>query len=192
MSARVTTHTPFTDKECLLDALDELGVKYTLLENMIITDRVDFYGAEIFILKNGEYGFMHDSTAQCNSFIEMKLDGTEKVISNRGGITITSGKIPKDITPEMVKEYPWNRSHLKSWMSVGDFLNEVNLKYKELWSKRLQTLTEIELEKEMEMKKQIVETKRQQILENAKQKGYAVKEIKNGKQVQLVLTRTSY
>lgn len=42
MSADVKTVTPFIDKECLLKALDKLDVKYTIKQNEIITERVDY------------------------------------------------------------------------------------------------------------------------------------------------------
>ena len=59
MSAVIETTTPFIDKECLLKALDKLEVKYTIKQDEIITDRVDFYyGNQKFKLQNNHYKFL--------------------------------------------------------------------------------------------------------------------------------------
>ena len=63
MSSRVTTHTMFIDKECLLKALDDIGCKYKVQGETIVTERKDYYGDEIFMLRNGKFVFMHDSAA---------------------------------------------------------------------------------------------------------------------------------
>jgi len=49
MSAVVKTVTPFIDKECLLEALNKLGVKYTVNKNKIISQ------SQNFIYMNGHY-----------------------------------------------------------------------------------------------------------------------------------------
>ena len=61
MSAIVKTITPFIDKECLLKALDKLGVEYTIKQNEIITERIDFQGNQKFIYIGGRYKFQYDS-----------------------------------------------------------------------------------------------------------------------------------
>jgi hypothetical protein len=63
MSAIVKTITPFIDKEILLQALDAIGCKYTLIGDEIITERIDYYGNQKFVLVNGRYVFQHDSSA---------------------------------------------------------------------------------------------------------------------------------
>jgi len=67
MSAIVHTLTPFTSKELLLEALNILNIKYHLSENSIITDRVDYYGHQTFVLLNERYQFKHDSSADVGS-----------------------------------------------------------------------------------------------------------------------------
>ncbi|HDN27849.1 MAG TPA: hypothetical protein ENG03_12310 [Thioploca sp.] len=62
MSAVVKTVTPFTQRELLLEALDELSVEYQEKGNAIMTERVDDYGAQRFIYEQGAYRFQHDSS----------------------------------------------------------------------------------------------------------------------------------
>ena len=58
------TNTLFVDYECLLEAVKATGVGVTSCsECQIVTDRVDYYGAEKFVFEGGRYVFMHDSTA---------------------------------------------------------------------------------------------------------------------------------
>ncbi len=64
MSSVIKTNTMFVDEECLIKAIEANGTKVTSHNvNVIVTNRVDFYGAERFVLENGRYVFMHDSTA---------------------------------------------------------------------------------------------------------------------------------
>ncbi len=63
MSAVVKTITPFINKEFLLLALDAIGCKYTLQGNEIITERIDYYGNQKFVLINGRFQLQHDSSA---------------------------------------------------------------------------------------------------------------------------------
>jgi hypothetical protein len=60
MSAIVKTVTPFLNKELLLQALENIGCKYTLQGNDILTDRKDYYGYQKFSLVNDRYVFVHD------------------------------------------------------------------------------------------------------------------------------------
>lgn len=68
MSAVVKTITPFINKELLLQALDAIDCKYTLRGNEIITERVDFYGNQKFVLKDGRFLFQHDSSANMEQY----------------------------------------------------------------------------------------------------------------------------
>ena len=64
MSSVIKTNTMFVDEECLIKAIEANGTKVTSHNGTsIITNRVDYYGAEKFVLENGRYVFMHDSTA---------------------------------------------------------------------------------------------------------------------------------
>lgn len=61
MSAVVKTITPFINSTILCEALEELGVKYSIQNQDIVTERVDYFGHQKFILINGRYQFQHDS-----------------------------------------------------------------------------------------------------------------------------------
>lgn len=64
MSSVVKTNTMFTDMECLIKAIEANGTKVTSCsEKSIVTDRMDYLGAEKFVLEGGRYVFVHDSTA---------------------------------------------------------------------------------------------------------------------------------
>ena len=58
MSAVIKTITPFIDRESLINALDKLDVKYTLNNNEIITERVDYQGNQKFIFIEGRFKFL--------------------------------------------------------------------------------------------------------------------------------------
>lgn len=83
MSAVVKTITPFINKELLLQALDAIGCKYTLQGNEIITERVDHYGHQKFVLINGRYQFQHDSSANREQYPWRNLNFKEhKTVSS--------------------------------------------------------------------------------------------------------------
>jgi hypothetical protein len=63
MSAIVKTITPFIDKQLLLLAMEGLGLRYSLQGEDIVTERVDYYGAQKFVWSQGQYLFQHDSSA---------------------------------------------------------------------------------------------------------------------------------
>ncbi len=77
MSAVVKTITPFINQTILCEALDELGVKYTIENQNIVTERVDYYGNQKFVLINGRYQFQHDSSANRESYSWRKLNFKE-------------------------------------------------------------------------------------------------------------------
>jgi len=63
MSSRIKTITPFINRELLLKALDEVGCRYSISGNEIITDRVDnYYGNQKFIYINGRYVIQHEDS----------------------------------------------------------------------------------------------------------------------------------
>jgi len=63
MSSRITTLTPFIDKEVLCRALTAVGCGYTVEGNTIITDRKDYYFYQKFELINGRFSFIHEDNA---------------------------------------------------------------------------------------------------------------------------------
>ncbi len=63
MSAVVKTLTPFLDAAILCKALDSLDVKYHMQGSNIVTERIDFYGNQIFVWNGSRFLFQHDSSA---------------------------------------------------------------------------------------------------------------------------------
>ncbi len=178
MSAVIKTVTPFIDRECLLKALDKLGVKYSLKKNEIVTERRDYYGLQKFIFQNGRYKFQHDSSAEVNEY------------KRRWG-TYPSG---------------W-KANWKQWNSVSEFLQAVEKEYNHFYQKKLAEIErkrqealeeaerkrlEAEAKRLEEERKAFVEKQKQAIIEKAKAKGYSVKEKKVGKKIKLVLVRHTY
>lgn len=83
MSAVVKTITPFINKEFLFQALDAIGCKYTLKGNEIITERVDHYGNQKFVLINGRFQLQHDSSANKEQYHWRNLNFKEyKTVSS--------------------------------------------------------------------------------------------------------------
>ncbi len=170
MSAVVKTVTPFIDKECLLKALDKLDVKYTIKQNEIVTERVDYYSNQKFVYQNGHYKFQHDSSANRQNYPWRNLNVKEwKTVS--GFLEVVE------------KEY--NQVYAE--------------KIAELERLRQEALAEqerIRLEKEIkrieEERKAFVEKQKQAIIEKAKAKGYSVKEKKVNNKVKLILVRHTY
>lgn len=158
MSSVIKTNTMFVDEECLIRAIEANGTKVTSHNGtIIITDRVDYYGAEKFVLENGRYVFMHDSTADR--------------LGNR---------------------YPWNRNSLKNWKNVSEWLSDVNVSYNKEYELKLERLAEEERRREEERLRKLVESRRDQIKEKAKEEGYYIKETEEEGKIRLVLTRVSY
>jgi len=63
MSAIVKTLTPFIDRELLLNSLDDLSISYSERDMNIVTERVDYFGNQIFVWDGLSYTFQHDSDA---------------------------------------------------------------------------------------------------------------------------------
>lgn len=78
MSAIIKTVTPFLEKDVLLEALNVLGVKYQLNDqHTIITERVDYYGNQLFVWNTNRYVFQHDSSANREHYIFRNLNVKE-------------------------------------------------------------------------------------------------------------------
>jgi len=145
MSAVVKMHTLFIDRECLLDALGALDVKYAIEgKNVKITNN------EMFVWGDERFIFVHDSGAEMG---------------------------------------------IKEWMSVNtsisSFLKSVDAEYKKAYDAKMERLAEEERKAAEERKRQMIEAKRNEIILKAKEKGYYIKETREGGQIQLVLTRTA-
>lgn len=170
MSAVVKTVTPFIDRECLLKALDKLDVKYTIKGKEIITERVDYYNNQKFILQNGHYKFQHDSSANRQNYPWRNLNVKEwKTVSS----------FLQAVETEYNKFY-------------AEKLAEIERKRQEALAKAERKRLEEEARRLEEERKAFVEKQKQAIIEKAKAKGYSIKEKKVGKKVKLVLVRHTY
>lgn len=170
MSAVVKTITPFIDKECLLKALDKLEVKYSIKENEIITERVDYYNNQKFVFQNGRYKFQHDSSANRENYPWRNLNMKEwKTVSS--------------FLKAVEKEY-------------NQIYAEKLAELKRLKQEALAEQERIRLEQERkrleEERKAFVEKQKQAIIEKAKAKGYSVKEKMVKNKVKLILVKHTY
>lgn len=85
MSAVVKTITPFLNLELLLQSLDAIGCKYTvtLQRNEVVTERVDYYGHQKFVLAEGKFVLQHDSSANGELYLWRNLNVKEyKTVSS--------------------------------------------------------------------------------------------------------------
>jgi hypothetical protein len=85
MSAVVKTITPFLYLELLLQSLDAIGCKYTvnLQSNEVVTERVDYYGHQKFVLAGGKFVLQHDSSANGELYLWRNLNVKEyKTVSS--------------------------------------------------------------------------------------------------------------
>ena len=164
MSAVIQTTTMFVDRECLLEALDTLGVSYqitnhtqnTINSELITTDLVDYYGNQKFLFQNDRYVFLHDSTA-----------------NTRGD------------------RYPWGNIAQKEWKTATKFLEAVEIEYLSSYNKKMERIAEIERKIQEEKLRQLVESQRDNIVKKAKEMGYHIKEKKQDNKIRLVLSRTT-
>lgn len=167
MSAVIKTTTPFINKEMLLEALENIGCKYTLQDNEILTDRKDYYGLQKFSLNNGRYVFLHDSSAEVGAALMTRPDG-----------------------------YPWGNIKNQEYKSVSEFLQSLEKQYNAIYQRKLEELERLRQEEERkrleEERLAFIEKQRQTVIERAKAQGYSIKEEKIKGKVKVILTRNTY
>ncbi len=177
MSSIVKTATPFIDRQLLLEALNSLGIKYSIRGNTIVTERRDDFGQQTFIWQKNRYIFKYDSWRKRSVSSFLKAGETE-----------------------------YKRLYQKRLEEIRKKQEELRRKREELERKRLQAQIEAERKRlEEELKKQeaekkrleeerkaFVEAQKKNIIEKAKAKGYSVKEKKVGNKVKLILVRHTH
>jgi hypothetical protein len=166
MSSVVKTITPFINRELLLQALDEVGCKYTIKGDSIVTERVDLRGNQEFIWKNRRFLFQHDSYNYL--WRDRNLKSYQPVSSFLKAVEKSYNVIYKRKLAEI------ERRRLAS---------EVEAERKRLEEERAR------LENE---RKDFVEKQKAEIIEKAKKEGYSVREEKVQEKIKLVLVRTTY
>jgi len=176
MSAVVKTITPFINKEMLKQALDSVSCKYTVSENTIVTERVDFYGNQKFVFLNGRYNLSHDSSSN---------DGASHMINRYpwGNIDNQKYKGVSSFLESVEKEY--NRIYAEKIAEL-ERIRQVQLAEQE----------RIRLEEEMKRIEQeriaYIEKQKQTIIQKAKEQGYSVLEKKVNNKIKLILHRNTY
>jgi hypothetical protein len=174
MSSVVKTITPFLNKDLLLQALDAVGCKYTIRGDEILTDRVDYYGKQKFVLRNGRFVFLHDSSAE----------------NMRFGPHYPWGNID-------LKEYKTVSGFLASLEQAYNTIYQKKLEELErlrqeaLAAAECRRLEEERLRLEKE-RQEYVEKQRSTIIARAKENGYSVREEKVKDKIKLVLVRNTY
>ena len=166
MSAVITTATPFTIKDVLVNTLDELGYEPTIItdENIatfghsnplqiddIVTNRQDYYGNQYFRFMDGQWVLLHDSS---------EMNG--RLVSKTS----------------------------KQYQTVGLFLKELSTEYTNQYNIHLECLAELEKQRVEAERKARVEATRKRAIEQAKAQGYVVKEKHVNGKIQLVCSRT--
>jgi hypothetical protein len=167
LSAVITTATPFTIQDVLVNALDILGYEPTIvtIDNTntfnhsnplqvsdIITNRQDYYGNQYFRLVNDLWVLFHDSS---------EMNG--RLVSKTS----------------------------KQYQSVGLFLKELSTEYTRQYDIYLEHLAELEKQRLEAERKARVEETRKKAIEQAKAQGYVVKEKHVNGKIQLVCSRTA-
>ena len=174
MSCIVKTITPFIDKDILCAALEKCGCKYQIKDDVILTDRKDYYGLQKFSLQGGRYVFMHDSSAE----------------NMRFGPHYPWGNID-------LQRYKTVSSFLEN---VENYYNALYKKrLEEIERARQQAIAEAERKRLEEEKirienerKAFVEKQKNAIIEKAESKGYYVKEEMVKDKIKLVLVKRTY
>jgi hypothetical protein len=198
MSSVVKTSTPFLSKELLLKALDAVGCKYTVADNTIITDRVDYYGNQKFEFQNGRYVFLHDSSSQDMIYgphypwgnIDMKQ------YKQVGAFIAILGREYNAIYKRQLEDL--ERKRLAA-IAEAEQLRLRKEQFAEQERLRLLAKAEEERKKAEEEKqrlererKEYVARQRSTIIEKAREQGYDVQETVVGNKIKLVLVQTTY
>ncbi|GHU75080.1 hypothetical protein FACS189461_0630 [Spirochaetia bacterium] len=168
MSSVVKTITPFLNKELLLQALDEVGCKYSAHGDTIITERVDLRGNQKFIWKNGRFFFEHEDDAWNYKWRDLNPRGYQPVSSFLKAVEKSYNSIYKRKLEEIERRR---------------LLATVEAERKKIEDERIQFENE---------RKAYVEKQKAAIIEKAKEQGYDVREEKVQEKIKLVLVRTTY
>ena len=191
MSSLVRTSTPFINKELLLKALDAVGCKYQIVgDDILCTERQDFYGAQKFILKNGRYAFEHEQHAQRYSWSSINMREYKSASSFITAVGIEYNAIYKKQLEEL------ERKRLAA-IAEAERLRKEQLAEQE----RLRLIAKAEEERkkaeEEKMRlererKEFVAKQRDAIIAKAKEQGYDIRETVVDNTIKLVLVQTTY
>ncbi len=204
MSARVLTLTPFINKEYLIQALKILNVNFKLEGEDIVTERIDYYGAQIFKKQKNGYSFLHDSSANWKDYpyrninfknfktVQEFLKAIEKEYLEAERRHKEELRRLEEELKRKQEEEEKRRKEMLRQEQINQIVAEQEAKDRE--SKRLEEeirKKEAELKAIEEEKKALVAEQKQKILEKAKAQGYSVREKQKGNNIQLVLIKNT-
>jgi hypothetical protein len=202
MSARVETLTPIVSKKFLIEALDELQVNFSIRGNDIVTERIDYYGEQIFLFKNGRYAFLHDSSANMEiySFRKINFKHFNTVHSFLQAVEIAYNNAESRHKEELRRleeelrrrqeEERKRQIELERNKALDEIRQEQEFINEEKQKLEVELRAKLEEERILtEQKQALVEEQKQKILEKAREMGYTVKQKQKGNNIQLVLVR---
>ena len=189
MSSRITTATPFIDRELLLKALDAVGCRYTIQGNEILLtdrDRQDRYGPQKFVL---QFSIM-EGMQKKYSFVCEDTWGSSYATSFIAAV----GRAYNSIYAKQLEEL--ERKRLAAIAEAERLRKEQMAEQERL---RLLAIAEEERKRAEEEKqrlererKEYVEKQRAAIIEKAKEQGYDIQETMVDNKIKLVLVQTTY
>lgn len=207
MSASVRSKTPFINKEYLLKALERIGVNYTLQGDFIVTDRIDYKGAQKFFLQGRNYVLEHDSD---NYFIKNSPQlKTAKSFLNALEVEYKKEqqRVEEEIRQrklemERIRQEELERIRQEELRKKQEQLQDTQRKrmeeerlaqtsYKEREKKLAEKIKQLEEKAKQEELQKYIESQKEQIYKKAQEAGYKVKEMQKGEKIQLVLVRRS-
>lgn len=168
MSAVIKTVTPFVIESVLIKALEEVGAEPVLVTEQKLRTYNSVGGLQLGdILTNRTDYFGPQHFRQVNDQWILRHDSDEL---NGRVTTLSAASI--------------------GYKKVGDFLQIVGNAYQKAYQEHIDILAEQERIRLEEERKGRVEAIRKKAIAKATAQGYSVKEVRNGQQIQLVLTRT--
>lgn len=168
MSARIKTLLPLLDMECILQALDNLGERYTIRGSKInITSKRHYYEAVLSRQNDGRYVLTGDSDVLTKTF-QSQLVNEYKSLYNLKERRILEEIAKKEAEAQRAVEEERRRIEQE----------KIRLEQEQ---RRLE-----------EERKRYVESQKKKIYEKAKTMGYSVKETVVEDKIKLVLVKRTY
>lgn len=164
MSAYMELATPMTSRECLLDALADIGFS---------ADKVE----------------VHPEQAALVGFEGIAREQRAEIIIRKAHVGAASNDVGFAATPTGYRLIVsgFDRSRFgPTWLA------QVSVRYEHHRHIREQRLAAEERRRLEEERRRLVEAQRQSVLDAAKKQGYRVQEVREGEAVRLVLTKRVY
>ena len=164
MSAYIRMATPMTDRECLVQALADMG-----------------FGPDKVVVS--------ELPRHLEGYLGERRPQVADVIIPRKYVGRASNDIGFYRTPHgyqaTISKYD-RRKYGNSWLA------ELTQRYQKRWSEKQRRMAEVERRRVEQERKRLVEQQRKAVVERARKMGYTVKETKTGGKLRLVLVKRSY